>query len=162
MNYYVRSDWARCGNTLFYAKLRHHVEVGGVYIDPADLVEVRWTETPEGFLIRRKEAPEDMDWDDAEVVRISLSQQLPVELQRRFWTWLNFMDLFRKKGTSPNGIVNVFAEGYAPLVRNETLDALELALFTSNIKWIEKSARASSREELDEALASVGVMECPI
>jgi hypothetical protein len=160
MTYYVRSDWGRCGNTLFYAKLRHHEEVGGLYIDPADLVEVRWTETPEGFLLRRREVPE-TDWAGAELVRFNVSQ-LPNELQRRFWTWLNFMDVLKSRGSSPSEVVSAFSQGFAPLVRNETLDAIELGVFGSALNWVEKTGLVLSREELDEALANLGVMECPM
>jgi len=152
-------EWERCGNTVFYVKTRPHDRVGYIYIDPSEFTMVKWEENPNGMVVTRREVPAEHDWAVAEMLRLQLSK-LPVPLQRRFWTWTNFLDIFKQKGLSPSAIVNNFHQGFVPHERNETLDALEHGVFTADVPWVEQSNLAKNREELDEALSDFGVMEC--
>ena len=157
---YVPGEWSRCGNTLFFMKMRHHDRVGGTYIDPANLIMVQWLETPGRILVSRKEVPDNIDWGSVELVRFKVSQ-LPTGLQRRFWTWLNFLDTLKRRGSTPQEVVKAFASGFNAPIRNETLDAFEQGVFASELSWIQETLFAHSREDLDEALSELGVMECP-
>lgn len=151
--------WERCGNTLFYMKLRPYETIGAVFVDPVDYIRVTWEEMPEGYVIERREVPETMDWAVEQLVHMKLAE-LPQALKSRFYSWANFLDMMSRMGLSPAKIVENFAKGYDPDQRNDLLDALDKGLFASEIPWVTRKS-VVSREELDSELAEFGVMECP-
>lgn len=151
--------WERCGNTLFYMKRQPHEIVGYTFIDPADYIKVTWEETPEGYVVKRREVPMNVDWAGQQLVQMKLDE-LPDQLRQRFMSWAGFIDIMWRRGLSPAKVVENFEKGYEPGQRNDLLDAMDKGLFAAEIPWVERTA-VVSREDLDSALADFGVMECP-
>jgi len=157
---FVPGEWERCGNTVFYKKMRPHDRVGYVHVNPAEFVMVRWEDRPEGYVIDRLEVPADLDWASKELVRFSVDQ-LPPEVQKQFSSWTSILDILIRHGDSPSVIVGHFHNGYEPHQRNQVLDAIDQGVFAADVKWLKETKTVDMKEELEAALADFGVLECP-
>jgi len=152
-------EWRRCGNTSFYEILSPAHPDAGVFVDPVNRVMVTWHGYPgvggKAVYVTRTGSSQRIHPETIEGV----IRKLPEKGQNAFAEYLINSELLRERGAPPEQIVSFFTRGLQEEERSAVLRAT-LILFSELGEAAEREARVFLRDELEEALAGFGIIEC--
>ena len=163
-----RPEWRRCGNTMFYETLVPQAPDSAVFVDPINRVLVSWHGQPDAGgpadrvirLVLPVIPGEVFHFSRPDILRktISMLQKMTKEVDV-FSDFIRQIVFLVDRGEPKEKLIMFFSRGFTEEERTAIL-RIYVALFAVFSEVIEPEAKTVLRDEIEEALAGFGIIEC--